>query len=174
MGEAGERSGDHRPTFGHARGWTFRSGAWERCHARRIQLSPAPRARGGQPYWLHYGFRIGLQRLRKTWPRGIVEHAARGQAGARILFLEGQPNMQSLDQLRIGEAKDRMRSRGGRAPDTLPRGGALCDTANDRVSKSLEDSRATKKNTSTSSRPSSADRPPRRATLSQKHVGELE
>ena len=57
-------------------------------------------------YWLHYRIfdNWGYRDLAKTWREESIEemrHADR--LIARILFLDGQPNMQSLDQLRIGQ-----------------------------------------------------------------------
>ena len=57
-------------------------------------------------YWLHYRIfdNWGYRNFAKTWREELIEemrHADR--LIARILFLDGQPNMQSLDQLRIGK-----------------------------------------------------------------------
>ena len=57
-------------------------------------------------YWLHYRIldNWGYKNFAKTWRAESIEemgHADR--VVARILFLDGQPNMQSLDQLRIGK-----------------------------------------------------------------------
>ena len=57
-------------------------------------------------YWLHYRIldNWGYRDFAKTWREESIEemrHADR--LIARILFLDGQPNMQSLDQLRIGK-----------------------------------------------------------------------
>jgi bacterioferritin len=57
-------------------------------------------------YWLHYRIfdNWGYRNFAKTWREESIEemrHADR--LIARILFLDGQPNMQSLDQLRIGK-----------------------------------------------------------------------
>ena len=56
-------------------------------------------------YWLHYRIldNWGYKNFAKTWRAESIEemgHADR--IVARILFLDGHPNMQSLDQLRIG------------------------------------------------------------------------
>ncbi len=56
-------------------------------------------------YWLHYRIldNWGYKDFAKTWRAESIEemgHADR--IVARILFLDGHPNMQSLDQLRIG------------------------------------------------------------------------
>jgi len=57
-------------------------------------------------YWLHY--RIlddwGLKAMAKVWRKESIEEMEHADAfTARILFLEGFPNMQVLDPLRIGE-----------------------------------------------------------------------
>lgn len=57
-------------------------------------------------YWLHY--RIlddwGLKDLAKLWKKESLEEMVHADRFVdRILFLEGFPNMQTLDQLRIGE-----------------------------------------------------------------------
>jgi bacterioferritin len=56
-------------------------------------------------YWLHYRIfdNWGYREFAKVWREESVDemrHADR--IVARILFLDGQPNMQSLDQLRVG------------------------------------------------------------------------
>jgi bacterioferritin len=56
-------------------------------------------------YWLHYRIfdNWGYRDFAKVWRKESIEemqHADR--LVARILFLDGSPNMQSLDQLRIG------------------------------------------------------------------------
>lgn len=57
-------------------------------------------------YWLHY--RIlddwGLKDLARFWKKESLEEMVHADRFVdRILFLEGFPNMQTLDQLRIGE-----------------------------------------------------------------------
>lgn len=57
-------------------------------------------------YWLHY--RIlddwGLKELAKFWKKESLEEMVHADRFVdRILFLDGFPNMQTLDQLRIGE-----------------------------------------------------------------------
>src|ERR1700722_9627678 len=57
-------------------------------------------------YWLHYRIldNWGYKDFAKTWPpQSIEEMQHADQLVARILFLDGAPNMQSLDQLRIGK-----------------------------------------------------------------------
>ena len=60
-------------------------------------------------YWLHY--RIlddwGYKDLAKQWRAESIEEMEHADKFvARILFLEGFPNMQSLEPLRIGENID--------------------------------------------------------------------
>ncbi len=57
-------------------------------------------------YWLHYRIldNWGYKDFAKTWRAESIEEMQHAdQLVARILFLDGQPNMQSLDQLRIGK-----------------------------------------------------------------------
>ncbi len=56
-------------------------------------------------YWLHYRIfdNWGYRTFAKTWREESIEEMRHAdKLVARILFLDGQPNMQSLDQLRIG------------------------------------------------------------------------
>ena len=58
-------------------------------------------------YWLH--FRIfdnwGFKELAKKWREESIEEMRHADSFAeRILFLEGFPNMQVLDPLRIGQS----------------------------------------------------------------------
>ena len=65
-------------------------------------------------YWLHYRIldNWGYKDLAKKWREESIEEMHHADKfTARILFLEGFPNMQSLDPLRIGE---RGRGRGER------------------------------------------------------------
>ena len=58
-------------------------------------------------YWLHYRIldNWGYKEFAKTWRAESIEEMHHAdQLVARILFLDGQPNMQSLDQLRIGQS----------------------------------------------------------------------
>ena len=57
-------------------------------------------------YWLHYRIldNWGYKDFAKTWRKESIEEMQHAdQLVARILFLDGLPNMQSLDQLRIGQ-----------------------------------------------------------------------
>ncbi|NLH82148.1 MAG: bacterioferritin [Phyllobacteriaceae bacterium] len=57
-------------------------------------------------YWLHYRIldNWGLKAMAKVWRKESIEEMEHADAfTARILFLEGFPNMQVLDPLRIGE-----------------------------------------------------------------------
>lgn len=95
-------------------------------------------------YWLHY--RIlddwGYKDLAKKWRAESIEemhHADRFVD--RIIFLEGFPNMQVLDPLRIGQniqeviECDLAAEREARA--LYLEAAAYCDSVNDRVSKRL-------------------------------------
>lgn len=95
-------------------------------------------------YWLHY--RIlddwGYKELAKTWRKESIEemqHADRFTA--RILFLDGFPNMQVLDPLRIGENVEEI-LRSDLAAEMSARAlyleaASYCDSVNDRVSKMM-------------------------------------
>lgn len=57
-------------------------------------------------YWLHYRIldNWGLKEMAKTWKKESIEEMVHADRFVdRILFLEGFPNMQNLDPLRIGE-----------------------------------------------------------------------
>jgi bacterioferritin len=57
-------------------------------------------------YWLHYRIldNWGYREFAKAWREESIEEMRHADMlVARILFLEGQPNMQSLDPLRIGK-----------------------------------------------------------------------
>ena len=57
-------------------------------------------------YWLHYRIldNWGLSAMAKIWRKESIEEMEHAdEFTRRILFLEGFPNMQTLDALRIGE-----------------------------------------------------------------------
>ena len=95
-------------------------------------------------YWLHYRIldNWGFKVLAKKWREESIEEMQHADKFvARILFLEGFPNMQSLDPLRIGEtieeilAADLAAEIGARA--LYLEAAAYCSSINDRVSKNL-------------------------------------
>ena len=95
-------------------------------------------------YWLHYRIldNWGYKEFAKTWREESIEemhHADR--IVARILFLDGQPNMQSLDQLRIGRSVKEIIDcdlAAEMSARTLYLDAAkYCDSVNDRVTKNL-------------------------------------
>jgi bacterioferritin len=97
-------------------------------------------------YWLHYRIldNWGFKDLAKKWREESIEemeHADRFTS--RILFLEGFPNMQVLDPLRIGQtveeilACDLAAELSARALYT--EAAEYCISAHDRVSKELYD-----------------------------------
>lgn len=95
-------------------------------------------------YWLHYRIleNWGFKELAKKWRSESIEemhHADRFTA--RILFLEGFPNMQVLDPLRIGESVEEI-IRADLASEMDARALYLeaakyCDSVNDRVTREL-------------------------------------
>ncbi len=95
-------------------------------------------------YWLHYRIldNWGYKDFAMTWRKESIEemqHADR--IVARILFLDGQPNMQSLDQLRIGKSVKEIIDcdlAAEMSARTLYLDAAkYCDSVNDRVTKNL-------------------------------------
>jgi bacterioferritin len=95
-------------------------------------------------YWLHYRIldNWGYKDFAKTWRvESIEEMHHADQLVARILFLDGQPNMQSLDQLRIGKTVKEILEC-DLAAEMDARGLYLeaaryCEQVNDRVSRNL-------------------------------------
>jgi bacterioferritin len=95
-------------------------------------------------YWLH--FRIldnwGFKELAKKWRAESIEEMQHAdKITARILFLEGFPNMQVLDALRIGESVEEV-IRADLASEMDARALYLeaakyCDSVNDRVTMAL-------------------------------------
>jgi bacterioferritin len=95
-------------------------------------------------YWLHYRIfdNWGFRELAKTWRKESIEEMEHADTlVARILFLEGHPNMQSLDALRIGQTVpeifqcDLAAENDARA--LYLEAAKYCDGINDRVSKAL-------------------------------------
>lgn len=95
-------------------------------------------------YWLHYRIldNWGYKELAKKWRAESIEEMEHADKfTARILFLEGFPNMQSLDPLRIGEnieeilKADLAAEIGARA--LYLEAAQYCVSINDRVSKNL-------------------------------------
>jgi bacterioferritin len=95
-------------------------------------------------YWLHY--RIledwGYRELAKTWRKESIEemhHADRFVA--RILFLDGFPNLQVLDPLRIGQNVQEViecdLAAEHEARDLYQEAAIYCDSVGDKVSKNL-------------------------------------
>ena len=95
-------------------------------------------------YWLHYRIldNWGYKDLAKKWRAESIEEMEHADKfTARILFLEGFPNMQSLDPLRIGESieeilkSDLAAEIGARA--LYLEAAQYCMSVNDRVSMNL-------------------------------------
>jgi len=95
-------------------------------------------------YWLHYRIldNWGYKGFAKKWREESIEEMQHAdKLVARILFLDGQPNMQSLDQLRIGRSVreiiecDLAAEMGART--LYLESAQYCESANDRVSKNL-------------------------------------
>ncbi len=95
-------------------------------------------------YWLHYRIldNWGYKELAKKWRAESIEEMEHADKfTARILFLEGFPNMQVLDPLRIGETVEEI-LRADLAAETDARAlyleaAAYCESINDRVSRML-------------------------------------
>ena len=95
-------------------------------------------------YWLHYRIldNWGYKDFAKTWRAESIEEMVHAdKLVARILFLDGQPNMQSLDQLRIGrsvkEIMDCDLAAEMSARALYLEAAEYCQSVNDRVSKNL-------------------------------------
>src|SRR6476469_881944 len=95
-------------------------------------------------YWLHYRLldNWGYKDLAKVWRKESIEEMEHADRFVdRILFLDGFPNMQSLDPLRIGENIEEI-LHSDLAAEIDARAlyldaAAYCDSVNDRVSKLL-------------------------------------
>lgn len=95
-------------------------------------------------YWLHYRIldNWGYKGLAKKWRAESIEEMEHADKfTARILFLEGFPNMQVLDALRIGESIEEI-LKADLAAEMDARALYLeaaqyCFTVNDRVSKNI-------------------------------------
>ena len=100
-------------------------------------------------YWLHYRIldNWGFKELAKKWREESIEEMQHADRFVdRILFLDGFPNMQSLDPLRIGETIEEI-LRSDLAAEVEARSLYLeaaqyCDSINDRVTKILFESLA--------------------------------
>lgn len=97
-------------------------------------------------YWLHYRIldNWGYKRLAKTWRAESIEEMGHADKFVdRILFLDGFPNMQVLDPLRIGQtieeilAADLAAEMDARA--LYIEAAEYCASVHDRVSKELFD-----------------------------------
>src|SRR5580698_6372984 len=95
-------------------------------------------------YWLHYRMldNWGYKDFAKTWRKESIEEMQHAdQLVARILFLDGLPNMQSLDQLRIGQnVKEILEcdlAAEMHARELYLEAARHCEQANDRVSRIL-------------------------------------
>ena len=95
-------------------------------------------------YWLHYRIldNWGYKGFAKTWRGESIEEMRHADTLiARILFLDGQPNMQSPDQLRIGksvkEIIDCDLTAEMHARALYLEAARYCSTANDRATKNL-------------------------------------
>ena len=98
-------------------------------------------------YWLHYRIfeNWGLKDLAKTWRAESIEEMQHAdQFAERILFLEGFPNMQVLDPLRIGQSVEEIIRADLQteidARNNYIEAAAHCFSVNDRVSEQLFES----------------------------------
>lgn len=100
-------------------------------------------------YWLHYRIldNWGYKELAKQWRAESIEEMQHADRFVdRILFLDGFPNMQSLDPLRIGETIEEI-LKSDLAAEVEARALYLeaakyCESVNDRVTKILFESLA--------------------------------
>ncbi len=98
-------------------------------------------------YWLHYRFfdNWGYLELAKKWREESIEEMKHADEFAkRILFLEGFPNMQVLDPLRIGQTVEEIIA-ADLATEIEARklyieAAVYCDSVDDRVSMELFES----------------------------------
>jgi bacterioferritin len=101
-------------------------------------------------YWLHYRIfdNWGFKKLAKKWREESIEEMHHADKFvARILFLEGFPNLQVLDPLRIGQSvKEILESDLAAELDARKlylEAAEYCESINDRVSKNLFEELAT-------------------------------
>ena len=101
-------------------------------------------------YWLHYRIfdNWGFKKLAKKWREESIEEMQHADKFvARILFLEGFPNLQVLDPLRIGQSvKEILESDLAAELDARKlylEAAEYCESINDRVSKNLFEELAT-------------------------------
>ncbi|HXW71315.1 MAG TPA: bacterioferritin [Methylocella sp.] len=95
-------------------------------------------------YWLHYRIlnNWGYKELAKKWRSESIEEMQHADKfAARILFLEGFPNMQVLDPLRIGQTVEEV-LRADLTAEMDARALYLeaahyCDSVNDRVTRDM-------------------------------------
>jgi len=95
-------------------------------------------------YWLHYRIfdNWGFLELAKKWREESIEEMQHADKFVkRILFLDGFPNMQTLDPLRIGETIEEIidadLATEMEARELYLEAAAYCLTINDRVSEQL-------------------------------------
>ena len=98
-------------------------------------------------YWLHYRIfeNWGLRDLGKKWREESIEEMRHADSFAeRILFLEGFPNMQVLDPLRIGQSVEEIIRADLQteieARNNYIEAASYCFSVNDRVSEKLFES----------------------------------
>jgi bacterioferritin len=101
-------------------------------------------------YWLHYRIldNWGYKDFAKTWRAESIEEMQHADhLVARILFLDGAPNMQSLDQLRIGKTVKEILecdlAAEMHARELYLEAARHCEQVNDRVSRNLFESLTT-------------------------------